>query len=439
MSAPKSARASVLTPPSETWWRRLWRPFWALPVAICLAALVAGIVIPTIDEVFIGSVPYVFEGGPNGARTLLGTIAGAMISVTGLVFSVTIVVLQLASSQFTPRIIPQFLASRITQGTLGFFLATFIFSLTVMRAVRGSNEDIVKFVPDVAVTVAFVLVLISVGYFLAFIHNITSSIQVSRIISRLGKSTVAVADRIYPEADAAAGQDDSDGSGDIDLASDATWSPPPDASRTDIVTPHRYGRVTSIDYPALVDAADAIDAVIVIEIDHGHFVAEGERLAVVWGEEDLDDARRRAIERAFHLGDERSMVQDIAFGFRQLIDIADRALSPGINDPTTAAQTIDELHRTLRRIVQRDPPSRYVAGPGGDVRVVHRLPTFQFLLDLAVDEIAHYGRSSIQIPRRLLTMLEVLRECGQPRYADTIDAAAQRVRHMTDPDVTPDT
>ncbi len=234
MAASESARISALTPPPDTGWRRMWRPFWTLPVA--------------------------------------------MISVTWLVFSVTIVVLQLASSQFTPRIIPQFLASRITQGTLGFFLATFIFALPVMRAVRGSNENLTKFVPDVAVTVAFLLVLISVGYFLAFIHNITSSIQVCRIISRLGESTVAVADRVYPETGDAAGQDDPDRASGTKLSADATWSPSPDASRTDIAAPHRYGRVTSIDYPTLADAADAIDAVIVIEIDHGQFVAEGDRV-----------------------------------------------------------------------------------------------------------------------------------------------------------------
>ena len=134
MPAP-STSAHRLALPRDTRWRRFWRPFWVLPVVICGLALVAGVAIPLIDDSLVGAVPSVFRGGPQGARTLLGSIAGAMISVTGLVFSVTIVVLQLASSQFSPRIIPQFLASRITQLTLGFFMATFIYSLTVMRAV----------------------------------------------------------------------------------------------------------------------------------------------------------------------------------------------------------------------------------------------------------------------------------------------------------------
>lgn len=431
MTSRTSARGSILTLPPNPWWRRMWRPFWVLPLVICVLALIAGVVIPTLDEALVGSVPYVFEGGPDGARTLLSTIAGAMISVTGLVFSVTIVVLQLASSQFTPRIIPEFLSSRVTQGTLGFFMATFIFSLTVMRAVRGGNEDVVTFVPDVSVTLAFVLVLVSVGYFLAFIHNITSSIQVSRIISRLGESTLALAERVYPQDMTATGHDH-DGSGDhgaaaTAAAAHATWSPRPGTVRTDVVAADRHGLVTSIDYPTLVRAARDADVVVVVEIAFGEFVADGQQLATVWGTHDLDEATRRTIGRAIRLGDERSMSQDVAFGFRQLVDIAERALSPGINDPTTAAQTLDELHRVLRVIGMRDSPSPYVSDPDGDIRVMHQLPTFGFLLDLAVDEIAHYGRDSIQIPRRLATMLDDLRGCARPRWAGAIDAASERV------------
>ncbi|WP_435198436.1 DUF2254 domain-containing protein [Janibacter sp. GS2] len=425
MTSSTSARSSIRALPSNPWWRRMWRPFWVLPLVICVLALVAGVVIPTLDEALVGSVPYVFQGGPDGARTLLSTIAGAMISVTGLVFSVTIVVLQLASSQFTPRIIPEFLSSRVTQGTLGFFMATFIFALTVMRAVRGGNEDLVTFVPDVSVTLAFVLVLVSVGYFLAFIHTITSSIQVSRIVSRLGKSTLALAERVYPDATTAT---DQDGGG--DQAADpahATWSPRPGTTRTDVVAADRHGLVTSIDYPTLVRTARDADVVVVVEIAFGEFVAAGQQLATVWGTRDLDEAARRTIGRAIRLGEERSMVQDVAFGFRQLVDIAERALSPGINDPTTAAQTLDELHRVLRVVAVRDSPSSYVTDPDGDIRVIHQLPTFGVLLDLAVDEISHYGRDSIQIPRRLVTMLDDLRSCARPRWAGAIDAASQRV------------
>jgi len=125
--------------PRASWWDRIWDPFWALPGVIAVLSLLLGLGIPTFDDALGNPVPDVFRGGDAGARALLGTIAGAMISVTGLVFSITMVILQLASSQFTPRIIGSFLDSRITQVTLGVFTGSFLYALSVLRAVRGDD------------------------------------------------------------------------------------------------------------------------------------------------------------------------------------------------------------------------------------------------------------------------------------------------------------
>ena len=122
---------------SWSWWDRLWAPFWAVPLAATVASLALGVLLPAAEGSSSAQLPFVFPGGPDGARSVLGTIAGAMISVTGLVFSLTMVVLQLASSQFTPRLLGTFLQSRLTQATLGSFIASFVFSLTVLRSVRG--------------------------------------------------------------------------------------------------------------------------------------------------------------------------------------------------------------------------------------------------------------------------------------------------------------
>ena len=159
MSEPRRARGEVPTIPTITLWQRIWRPFWALPAAICAAGIAAGILLPELDRRLSQHLPYLFQGGPDGARGMLSTIASAMISVTGLVFSITMVVLQLASSQFTPRILGEFLAKRITQVTLGVFTASFVFSLTVLRSVQGATDTVSAFVPQLSVTVAFLLVL----------------------------------------------------------------------------------------------------------------------------------------------------------------------------------------------------------------------------------------------------------------------------------------
>ncbi len=181
-------------------WSRLWRPFWVLPTVIVVTATLVGALLPEWEETVADQLPHVFQGGADGARSMLSTIAGAMISVTGLVFTITMVVVQLASSQFSPRLLSDFLSSRITQTTIGVFAATFAYALTVLRAVQGASGE-ASFVPQISITVAFGLVLASVGTFLLFIQHITTSIQVFSIVSQLGDRAMRVSDKYFPRAD----------------------------------------------------------------------------------------------------------------------------------------------------------------------------------------------------------------------------------------------
>ncbi|HRY11638.1 MAG TPA: DUF2254 domain-containing protein [Candidatus Nanopelagicales bacterium] len=408
---PVRARGRVLAVPAESRWSRIWRPFWTLPAAICLVAVVAGLVLPPLEERISAHIPFVFQGGPDGARSVLGTIASAMISVTGLIFSITMVVLQLASSQFTPRVLGTFLSSRITQLTLGVFTATFVFSLSVLRYVKGANENGGNFVPQTSVTLAFALVLASVACFVAFIHFITTSIQVAHVISRIGDNTVDALDAVYP---AAPDDDDTPRHG-------PTWSPVEGAPRVPVLVRDRHGSVTHIDAQALVDVAARLDAVITVDVQAGQFATSGQQVARVWGRTQVEEADLKRIRRLIWLGGERQLRQDVGFGLRQLVDIAERALSPGINDPTTAVQVIDEIHRILRELVVRETPSPYVADPDGRVRVVHQPQAIDGLIELGVREIAHYGSDSPRVLARLTEMLTDLRGCALNRYGSTLD------------------
>lgn len=411
MSAISRTRGRVPELPRETWWARLWRPFWMVPLACTIAALAAGVALPELDRAATGEIPFVFPGGPDGARSVLSTITSAMISVTGLVFSITMVVLQLASSQFTPRVIAPFLQSRVTQATLGVFVAAFVFSLTVLRSVEG-DADGEAFVPQLSVTVAYLLVLLSVAFFLAFIHHITTSIQVSRVISAVGDRTVALVEEILPDADAD--------------AAGPTWSPRPSDPHGHVAAGRAHGHVVSIDFATLVEVAREADIVLSLDARVGDFVVEGQPLAQSWGAVPDADATGR-IDAALRRESERTMVQDPAFGIRQLVDIAERALSPGINDPTTAVQAIDELHRILRVVVQRPNPSPYVVDADDRVRVVHRPDAASDLVVLAVEEIAHYGRDSVQVPRRLTALLDDLASCARPEHGGAIEHARRMV------------
>ena len=388
-----------------------------MPAAWCVVALVVGVVLPALDIGLSDDLSFIFQGGPAGARDLLGTIATAMISVTGLVFSITMVTLQLASSQFTPRVLGTFLSSRTVQNTLGVFVATFVFALTVSRSVRG-GDGAEAFVPQLSVSVAFGLVLASVGFFLAFIHHITTSIQVTQVISSVGERTAALLDRMYPDA--------VDGD---DLAAGPGWSPDPGMPRRAVASA-RHGVVTWVDQKALVRWAAEHDVVVTVDRAVGEFVTEGQTVVRVWGVCDLPDEELEALYDHLGLGSDRLMTQDVAFGFRQLVDIAERALSPGINDPTTAEQCIDEIHRLLRRLVGRASPSPFIADRDGAVRLVHSPQAVAELVAMPVRELAHYGAQSVRIIPRLREMLQDLLVASAPRYRtavtghlDELDAA----------------
>jgi uncharacterized membrane protein len=391
--------------PRATWWDRAWRPFWVLPAAIALSSLALGVVLPQLDD-RIGEPRWVFEGGPDGARSLLGTIAGAMISVTGLVFSITMVILQLASSQFTPRVLGSFLESRVTQVTLGVFTGSFIYALTVLRSVRGADAEVV---PETAVTAAFVYVLVAVGMFLAFIHHITRSVQVSQVMTHIRRRTVATADRLAP-AEGVVG-----------------WSPRPGTPRVDLALDDRCGYVTVVDGTLLVRRAAELGVVAELQVTPGDFLAPGQAVGHVWGRDRLTPDEQRGLTAALHVDQERDFVADPGFGVRQLLDIAERALSPGVNDPTTAIQAINELHVVLRHLASRPDPSPYLSGDDGEVRAVYRPQSYAGFLTMSVEELAHYGADSVRILPHLSTVLTDLVAAARPVHRAVTEAARARL------------
>ncbi|GGL41533.1 DUF2254 domain-containing protein [Phycicoccus endophyticus] len=398
-------------PETVGWWESLWRPFWVLPAVVVAASVLAGVLVPLADEHLLQDVEPLFGGNADSARSLLGTIASAMISVTGLVFSITMVVMQLASSQFTPRLLGTFLGSRIVQVTLGVFISSFVFALMVLRDVRGGEA---QFVPQLSVTLAFGLVLASVALFIAFIHHITDSIQVDRVVDRIAGYTVRSLER-----GPATEWDDTS-------AVPPSWSQAPGPSVT-VTTGERHGVVQRVHYSALVRAAQRAGAVVELRTRPGQVRHRGQQLAVVHGAHAGDDVVE-AVRDAFGLGRERTLQQDPEFGLRQLVDIAERALSPGVNDPTTAVQVLDELHRILRVAAVRPDRSAHLVDGDGTVRVLDRPPTFAGMLDLSLDEIAHYGRDTLQVPARVDALLEDVEAMARPEHAATVAAKRAALR-----------
>lgn len=380
--------------------------FWAIPLLFAIAASLLALGVTSVDESLDTSLrlPFLFAGGPEGARALLAAIITSMISFTGLVFSITIVVLQLTSSQFSPRVLRSFLEDRFNQVALGVFVATFVYGLVVLRGVRGTAQ-VDPFVPQIAVSISFALVMASVLVFLAYIHHIAQSIRAATILASIAEDARALVDERFPP----------------DTRPEPVLPVPSGPAR--MITADRPGVVQWVDDTALAEAATGHGVCIELLRAVGEFVAMGAPLALVHGEGPFDDNR---LHTAVHVGRERSMDQDVGFGLRQLVDIAERALSPGINDPTTAVQALDHLHDIVRRLATRALPPRQSTTDDGRLVLSVPQPQFADYLALAFEEIAHWGKDSPRIQRRVQIALLDLETAARPEHRPAVIEAIAR-------------
>ena len=336
---------------------------------------------------------YLFHGGPEGARSVLSAVSSSMMTFAGLVFSVTILVLQQASNQFSPRVLRTFLRDRRSQLALGIFVGTFVYALLGLRNVRGTAEGIERYVPSLSVWLAVVLALLCVGTFIYYIHHVAQSIRAVVILTRIRDETRHTLERMYPEG---VGED-----------SEEAHSERPEGLPSLLVTySGTSGVLVTVDEEALFACAREADVTLALEPLVGDFIPHGGTLFTVWGEASKLDME--ALLESLIIGPERTLQQDTAFGFRQLVDIAERALSPGINDPTTAVQAIDQLHDLLRRMVGRRFPSPARKDEEGTPRLLCPRPDWSAYVRLAVDEVRRYGEGSFQVAQRLRFLLEDL-------------------------------
>jgi uncharacterized membrane protein len=358
-----------------------------------IAAVAAAIGLITLDHYLQGEPGWVYAGGPQNASDTLTTISSSMMTFIGLVFSITVLVLQLTSSQFSPRALRNFLADRISQIALGIFVATFVYSFAALAAVRVASDKDHGFVPSITVTGAFVLVATSLVMFVQYIHHVSQSIRVVSIIERIADETRRAIDDQFPAAERE--QPDAP---ELELP-----DPPPHTVRAP-----RAGVVADMDLDAMASIGHRDECIVRVLQPIGTYVCEGQPLVAVWdhganrGEAAVDWAELVRFEP------ERTMRADPAFGFRQLVDIAERALSPGTNDPTTATQCIHRIHDLLRRIAGRSTPRTRVSTCDGIVRASAPGQTFESILQFTTEELWHWGHGSIQARRALLEMVDDL-------------------------------
>jgi uncharacterized membrane protein len=363
--------------------------------------------------------PRLFGAGAAGSRGMLTAIASSMITVAGVAFSITIVALALASSQYTSRILRNFMRDRASQAVLGAFVGIFTYCLMVLRSIRGGDEGV--FVPSLAVLFAVVLAFVGIGCLIFFIHHIASSIQAEIIIQSAANETIDAVDRLFPaEMGEAAG-------------ADSAAEPLPGVLAWQSIPARRTGYIQSVDGDGLLGFAAARNSVVRMERGIGEFVVEGAPLVSVAGGKPPDDETAAQLDALYTVGRQRTMAQDAGFGIRQIVDVALKALSPGINDTTTAVICVDYLSAVLARLAVRqfESPNRL---DHGELRVIARGPTFPDLLGQGFDQIRQNAAGNVTVLVSLLQALEVIavrtqdprRRQALKRQADLIADAAER-------------
>ncbi|WP_339673521.1 DUF2254 domain-containing protein [Dasania marina] len=384
-------------------WDRIRSSFWFIPALMAAAAVALALVSATMDKPITQWLAlhfgWTFTGAAEGASAVLGVIAGSMITIGGVVFSMTLVTLSLASSQLGPRLLRSFMRDTTTQLVLGTFIATFLYCLIVLRTIRHGEDTL--FVPHLSVTLGVLLAVMSVGVFIYFIHHVSVSIQANEVAARIGSKLIEGIDSLFPSQ---AGQE----------------SPPPPVKLPDAAFFEAFaqearpigacgdGYLQFIDAETLLALAIEEDLIIQLQQRPGNFVIDSCPLALVWPGHKVTDKLIGQIQLLFVLGRQRTSGQDIEFEVNQLVEIAVRALSPGINDPFTAITCVDHLGSALCRLISRDIPSPYLHDHQYQLRVITAVDTFQGIVAAAFNQIRQYSRSSAAVSIRLLEVIAVV-------------------------------
>lgn len=368
--------------------------FLVRPLAIVVVLGGAGALFSWLEEEFpvvstwVPKVLFPSHSDPQIAQAILSDIATSTMTVVSIVFAILLMTLTLASMQFSPRIIMSFSRDRVTQWTLGVFLGTFSYCMAALPAARSLPHP---FAPVATVLGAMVLALTCVGWLLFFIHHISQAISVNHIVDRIATETESVIDEVMPWPH-------------WPERLQQTHPPPRTPDEVAVAAPES-GYIRFIDTRRLLDLAKQYRVRIRVLRRVGHFVPAGIPMAMVAKGERLDDDGRARLLSAFDMGPTRTLQQDVEFGVLQIVDIALKAISPAVNDPSTGINCVDQLSRIMIRFASRQPPDELMFDPPGVIRVSLGWIQFPRLLDAAFEQIRMYAKGDVAVSLRLLRAL----------------------------------
>jgi uncharacterized membrane protein len=391
----------ALREPLLKYWDYIRSSFWFLPSLMAAGAAVLAFAAVAVDRskasTWLQKLDWAYTGGAEGASAVLQTVAGSMITIAGVVFSLTLVALSLASSQFGPRLLHNFMRDRANQMVLGTFTATFLYCLLVLRTIRYTGEN--AFVPHLSVTLGVVFALASLWVLIYFIHHVSVSIQADHIIARVAEDLTRGIEQIFPaQIGAENGRPDAGRNDPLDSIEQDGQS----------VAASGEGYLQLVDAESLLALATEHDVQIRLEMRPGQYVILGHAIATVSPGERVDEAVAKRLNAAFALGRQRTPNQDLEYSILQLVEIATRALSPGVNDPFTAIACVDRLVSGLNRVAQRELPSPHRYDEEGRLRVIVPRTTFAGLVDAALNQIRQHSRGNAAVSIHMLEKIAAL-------------------------------
>jgi uncharacterized membrane protein len=368
--------------------------FLVRPLTIALALGCAGAFLSWSEEAvprisaWVPKAVFPSHADPQVAQVILAAIAASIMTVVSIVFAILLMTLTLASMQFSPRIIVSFVRDRVTQWTLGIFLGTFSYCMAALPAARSVPYP---FAPVATVLGAMLLALACVAWLLYFIHHISQAISVNQIVDRIASETEAMIDEMMPQPRR------SSRIADNDEINPNTWETP--------VLSNVSGYIRVIDTEQLVARAKSYRVKVRVLRRVGQFVPAGIPLLMVYKGERLASEGIAELRSAFDFGPSRTLQQDLEFGVLQIVDIALKAISPAVNDPSTAISCVDQLSRILIRFASRELPESTLYDPPGVVRVSIQWTDFDRMVDAAFEQIRLYSQTDMAVSLRLLRAL----------------------------------
>lgn len=386
----------------SNYWDNIRHGLWFVPTLLVVGAFILALGMIEVDRRLALDEsplqPLLFGGTADAARSLLSTIAGSLVTVISIAFSMTLVALQQVSVQFSPRVLDRLTGNRTNQFVVGMYIATFTFALLVLRSIRSAEEDpATRFIPALSITVALILSLFCLALLIYFIHHISQALQVGTLMDEIHSDLINHIDTLYPSS-----------IGDAITRASSPHEPGHPVMATApkrLIRSQHSGFLRKVDEDALLNGSLQAVRWLAVRPQVGDFVAHGAVLAEIDNAPSHDEKLDRVIEAAFILDRTRSIEQDPLFGVRQLVDIALKALSPSINDPTTAELALSYLGNALGHLAKREFPSSIRTPDHGDTVLIFNRPTWDDFVEASFNQIRRHAGDDVQVTGRLLSVL----------------------------------